>query len=249
MILLYHKISREKKTIWYVTDNAFRKQMQYLRKSGKVVVPLKNYDPSNPRHVAITFDGGYDEMYETAVPILKEFAFEYDIFLIGDYVGKDNSFDTGEPLEKFLSVEHLKEIVATGGAHLQWHTNSHKKVDSISNKADWIAELTIPNWIRDIDRLGFTYFAFPFGGNVDWQFEEVKKRFDGALLVGGGVQNDRYRLSRVVIFEDTDFILLTGSAVARCLRRVELCIKERRVLKTSLKKMMRGRVRLFGLLG
>lgn len=219
MILLYHKVSRQKKTIWYVTGETFRYHMEMLKKRGKIVVPLKDYDPHNKKHVVITFDGGYDEMYDVAVPILKEYGYEYDIFVIGDYVGKDNSFDVVEPLENFLTIDHLKEMVRSGGAHLQWHTNSHKSVDAIVGRKEWISELTVPAWIRELDPAGFNFFAYPYGGNAQWQYDEVKARFRGALFVVGGSDTDIYKLNREKIFETSDMAFILASPAEKLLKR------------------------------
>lgn len=237
MILLYHKVSRQRKTIWYVTELTFRRQMELLRKSGRIVVPLKDYDPHNKKHVAITFDGGYDEMYDVAVPILKEFGYEYDIFVIGNYIGKDNSFDVVEPLENFLMIPHLKEMVQTGGAHLQWHTNTHKRVDAFTDRQEWISELTIPDWIRDLDPTGFIFFAYPYGGNAQWQYDEVEKRFRGALFVDGGSDFDLYRLNREMIFETTDMRMLLASRIGRLTLRIVRSIKDGSLPKKLLRKI------------
>lgn len=126
---------------------------------GKKIVPLSLYDPLNPKHIVITFDGGYEEMMTEGVPLLQEYNYPYVIFVIGNYIGKDNSFDTVEPLENFLSVSQLQKVVMCG-RHLQWHTNSHPHISDIKSQNQWIEELTIPEWIKLIDVKGFTHFAY-----------------------------------------------------------------------------------------
>lgn len=238
MILLYHKVSLSCKSIWYVTKDRFYKQMSDLRKMGKVVVPLDKYNPENPNHVCITFDGGYDEMYDVAVPILKKFGYEYDIFVIGNYVGKDNRFDVNQPLENFLSIEHLQDMVARGGAHLQWHTNSHRRLGPKVTMEEWIEELTIPTWIRQLDPTGFKFFAYPYGGNAPWQYDEVRKRFDGALFVRGGSDFDKYRLNRVVIYDATDMKVVFAGRMMKFLRRLRNCVKNHQVLAAIKRRVM-----------
>ena len=54
-ILMYHKVAPENPTIWWVTVDQFWNQMQEL--SSYQVVSLDDYDPKDPTHVVITFDG------------------------------------------------------------------------------------------------------------------------------------------------------------------------------------------------
>ena len=58
MILMYHKVDLAALSSMWVTVDAFRRQMLALQPFD--VVTLDEYDPTNPRHAAITFDDVYD---------------------------------------------------------------------------------------------------------------------------------------------------------------------------------------------
>ena len=103
MILTYHKIFPEVKTKWWVTPDTFYRQMVDLK--NKQVVYLDDYDPNNPNHAVITFDGIYQNMWEYAVPILKHFGYPFELFIIGKTIGGDNAFDSVEPLTQFADAE------------------------------------------------------------------------------------------------------------------------------------------------
>src|SRR3972149_637812 len=114
MILMYHKIALEAPTLWWVTADAFWLQMEQLLRY--TVVPLSNYDPLNPRHVVITFDGVYENVYTYTLPILRRFGYPFELFVIGDMIGKGNEFDQPvEPPARFASVVQLKTMVKHGG--------------------------------------------------------------------------------------------------------------------------------------
>jgi len=68
MILCYHKVHPIEKSIWWLSADAFYKQMSALR--SRKVVYLDDYDPSDPDQVVVTFDGVYDNVLQYAVPIL-----------------------------------------------------------------------------------------------------------------------------------------------------------------------------------
>src|SRR5687768_4653453 len=98
MILLYHKVALEAATEWWVSADAFDRQMAAL--SAYEVVHLADYDFANPRHVVITFDGVYENVYDYAFPLLRKWGYPFELFVTGDYIGGDNAFDAIEPLAR-----------------------------------------------------------------------------------------------------------------------------------------------------
>ena len=113
MILLYHKIHPETKTLWWVTPNAFYQQMLDLK--SKKVVYLDEYDASDPDQCVITFDGVYDNLWKYAVPILQHFGYPFELFIVGSLIGQGNEFDTVEPYAAFADKATLVKMVAAGG--------------------------------------------------------------------------------------------------------------------------------------
>lgn len=96
----------------------------------------------------LTFDGVYSSVYKHK-DILKPSI----LFVVGDYIGKDNSFDTGMPHETFCTWEQLKELESEGHT-LGWHTHSHPDLTKLSYQ-EAKKEMTAP-W-------PCTDFAYPFG--------------------------------------------------------------------------------------
>lgn len=174
------------------------------------MVYLDDYDPANPDHVVITFDGVYQNVLQFAAPLLAEFNYPFELFLSGDHVGKDNAFDridqrtglpTHEPITQFATKEELKQLVELGG-RLQWHTRSHAnltKLDAAAIKR----ELTVPTTLAKLDPQGFTWFAYPHGEFNDQVVELVQQRFSGALSVVQGNDRDPYRLNRITMTNET----------------------------------------------
>ncbi|MBW8015853.1 MAG: polysaccharide deacetylase family protein [Planctomycetes bacterium] len=76
VVLYYHDIKKEHAL-------GFRKQMKYLADTYKVVKPseIKSTDPDNHEHlVAITIDDAFKNVYENALPILKDFDLPAAVF-------------------------------------------------------------------------------------------------------------------------------------------------------------------------
>lgn len=203
-ILLYHKIDKKRKSVWYVTPKIFEKQMKSLK--GKRIVYLDEYDPMDENNFVITFDGVYKDILKYAAPILKKLNYPFELFITGNYIGKDNSFDSSEPLEYFANEQELKQLMNLGG-RLQWHTNSHRKFDSNLSLNDVEYECQIPKNILnlDINKNGFKWFAYPHGELTSDKISIIKKYFRGGVSCYQGDNKDIYQLNRIMCFESTKF--------------------------------------------
>lgn len=200
MILMYHKIHPSSPSMWWVTVNDFYRQMSEI--SSKEIVYLQDYDPKNPNHVVITFDGIYKNVLEYGLPILKYFDYPFELFLTSDYIGLDNAFDSVEPIAPFVNYEELQLLVANKG-RLQWHTKSHLNLKHIKDLDVIITELTVPEKVKQLDVSGFTWFAYPHGEFNELVIQEVQKRFEGAVSCIQGNNDDKFVYNRLTVVNDT----------------------------------------------
>jgi peptidoglycan/xylan/chitin deacetylase (PgdA/CDA1 family) len=201
MILMYHKVDLEDHTVWWVNVDNFYRQMKEIK--SKKVVYLDDYDPKNPQHVVITFDDGYTNILQYALPIMEKFNYPFEIFIIGNYIGKQNSWDLNEPITQICSVADLVEIVKRGG-RLQWHTKSHLNLGKIRDVNLIRSEFNIPKKLKKIDPKGFKWFAYPYGIFSDEVISVVKKKFYGAVSCADG-NNYEYQITRLAVKNDTTF--------------------------------------------
>ena len=129
-VLVYHKV--DDKVEWGLTrvrPNAFRRQIKYLQEHDYKFVTiseLKNASQSD-KVVAISFDDAYQSAYTHAYPILKEINAPATIYVITDYVGKDNLWDlnVGNIIFQHISWEELQEL-SDNGWEIGSHTLSHR---------------------------------------------------------------------------------------------------------------------------
>jgi len=202
MILMYHKIAPTTPTMWWVSINDFYRQMSEL--SNKNVVYLDDYDLDDVNQVVITFDGIYKNIIDYALPILKHFNYPFELFLTSDYIGKDNQFDSVEPLCEFVSTKELKELVRYKG-RLQWHTKTHKNLKEVYDIEIITKELTIPKQILQLDNKGFNWFAYPHGEYNNEILKAVKRKFKGAVSCNQGNNDDKFTLNRLTVLNETSF--------------------------------------------
>ncbi|MGB9697807.1 MAG: glycosyltransferase [Thermodesulfobacteriota bacterium] len=184
--------------------------MEELRRCQ--VVYLDEYDPNNPDQVVITFDGIYENVFTHAFPILKKFGYPFELFIIGNFIGKNNSFDQGEPLINFAGSAQLRSMVQHGG-RLQWHSWSHPDLSKINKKEEIESEIFIPAHIRDLDPKGFAWFAYPHGRVPSFGQQIIKDFFKGAVLCDQGKDYDLYNLKRITVTNKTSFAKSTVSLI------------------------------------
>lgn len=75
-------------------------------------------------------------------------------FIMGDYIGKDNSFDKGMPYEKYCSWEELIYLKNKYDIEFGWHTWTHRDLTTL-NDEEIIRECTAPFETK--------LFAYPYG--------------------------------------------------------------------------------------
>ena len=132
-ILMYHRVDRVKGDRLVVSPEAFREQMNWLRRNGirvvdlEALVELLPYPERMANQVAITFDDGYLDNYLHAWPILRSFQFPATIFVSAGLIGTDQQIPAhraGAAPAKLLSWEQLKEMAEdhiTVGSHSLTH--------------------------------------------------------------------------------------------------------------------------------
>lgn len=122
----------------------------------------------------LTFDGVYKNVYHNKAAFKDHHAI---LFVMGNYVGGDNSFDKGMPLEEYCDWNEIMEMVTEFGWDLGWHTWSHPDLTKCDTD-QIIREITPP--------IPMKYFAYPYGKfNVEVEIL-VERRFEASFGVNEG---------------------------------------------------------------
>lgn len=170
-VLFYHRVAEEHPNAWTISFAQFRRQMDWLRARFDVVsleeAQRRIATQQNDRPaVAITFDDGYADNCDTAVPWLLESEIPFTYFVTSGHVRSGEPFAhdvaAGQPLSP-NTVEQIRALAAAGvevGAHSRTHANLAQLTDEqglcdeiVGSKCD--LEAIIDHPVR--------YFAFPFG--------------------------------------------------------------------------------------
>ena len=94
-ILYYHRVSADRDPL-AVTPDAFRRQMDAIAETGHRVVDLYEIDdlqlgPGEAAY-ALTFDDGYRDVLENALPVMREHGFPSTVFVVPGAIAGETAF-------------------------------------------------------------------------------------------------------------------------------------------------------------
>lgn len=173
-ILMYHEVSPKALPDfrkYVVTPDAFARQMRWLHTAGYVPVDLDallDYRAGKVRlkgrPVVITFDDGYRDCIDYAVPVLKQYGFTAVFYLVAGLMGQPSRWL--RPIKGFtldlIDWETARRL-AEAGFQIGSHTSSHPHLTDLGVEARE-AELCQSRQILE-QHLGrpVRHLAFPFG--------------------------------------------------------------------------------------
>jgi len=151
----------------HVTPSQFKKQIDYLIGQGYNLVTLTDllYRYSDdPLAIAITFDDGYEDIFDYAFPILQEYNIPATIFLISSYIGKFNKWDANLGWIKFKHVnsEEITKLIQAGW-EIGSHGVSHRSLKGLT-KRELESEIGgSKKYLEEKFNIKVSFFASPFG--------------------------------------------------------------------------------------
>jgi len=174
IILMYHMISEprsEKERRYVCMRSRFANHMRFLRKQGFNVVSLEavgkylhGKETLPERSVAITFDDGFRNNYENALPTLREFDFPATVFIVSGMVGKTNSWMTAEGYpERHLMGWHEIEEMGKNGITIGSHTINHRRLSALGCEGAKNEIEASKKSLEDMFGTAINHFAYPYG--------------------------------------------------------------------------------------
>lgn len=135
-ILTYHSLDTTGSVI-SMAPEVFREQMAWLAESGVQVVSLDRVREAQDS-VALTFDDGFRNFFDHAMPVLECYRFPATVFAVSDFCGGRNDWpsqprNTGIPILDLMRWDELEQI-ARAGISVGCHTATHPKLSSVSDE-------------------------------------------------------------------------------------------------------------------
>lgn len=133
-IIMYHSVLKEKSGTYIISPEVFEKDMKLIKEKGYETIfisDLINYVyqdgklPSKP--IVITFDDGFYNNLEYAVPILEKYNMKAVISIVGKYTDDFTKADETNSVYGHLRWKDIQELMKKGNIEFQNHTyNLHK---------------------------------------------------------------------------------------------------------------------------
>lgn len=253
-VLTYHSVSRHRRHETTCSPEAFERQMAFLARETNVLSltdlvagGVSPPDPSKPT-VAITFDDGYADNLEIALPILDQHRLTATFFALAGYVGTGQCLPHDRRLPgkaaRLLSWDEIRALHGRGMA-IGSHGITHCRFAALDDDA---LRREISDSRRRIEaelNAEVRLISFPYGRALDYDaraLREVRNAgYAGAATAQYGwnaLRGDMFELRRIGIeSSDTIFTMrakLDGALDLLALAETRLCRRLMRLVNRVL---------------
>ena len=171
-VLMYHSVSdgpTASTRALSVRPAMFDAQLRYLRDQGfsgltfgELCQRRRGGQPLPARPIVLTFDDGYADLIEEALPIMIEQGFPATVFVTTGWLQGAARYAAGTPPDRMLAWGQLAAL-SSAGVEIGAHSHSHPQLDQISEPRLRV-ELTSSRRLLE-DRLGNPVYslAYPYG--------------------------------------------------------------------------------------
>lgn len=205
-ILMYHNISDDVLDPWAVSPQVFAAEMDWLAKHEYSVLSLQqalvdlHSGGVRKKVIVLTFDDGFVDFLENALPILSKYQFPATLFIVANEVGGTSRWRSPElqrPLLGWEDIQHIAKIGYEIGSHGMYH----RDLTALSSE-DLEEEINhSKKLIEDYIGASVNSFSYPWGAHNVREINAVRKAgYNCAVTISGKWENDpetdRYRLQR-----------------------------------------------------
>ena len=224
-VLLYHHVGPEREGTMRgltVSPERFEKHVRWLARRGyKGICPsdwlrwrqMGKGLPEKP--VLITFDDGYEDLFEHALPVLRRYGFGGAVYVATKLLGGTNAWDEarGWGTMRLMTAEQIRFWV-TQGIEFGAHSRTHADLTSLDAR-----ELTqeVAGSASDLESLlgmRAVSFAYPYGLRNERVHECVRGAFDLAFIADdqdegvNDLHTDPHLLLRTMVQSDDSLLAL-----------------------------------------
>ncbi len=225
-ILGYHQIADAHNDL-AVRPERFREQLERVMDLGVEPVPLTAVpgmleSPVEGRYLCVTFDDGYRDNLEAAVPVLEELGIPATIFVPTEVIEGRAGYTWFEDPPAALSWEEIDGLVQAGLVDVQSHTRTHVRLPHVDDDRAWEE---IAGSKRDLEqRVPYEVTSLCYPAGLHGPRDVAYTRDAGyrlGLATSPGVNEhgqDPFRLNRTLLYWSDrmgDFLAKMGGCVDR----------------------------------
>lgn len=209
-ILMYHSVSRVSRDPNHVCVQPWRfaQQMQHLRRRRLRGVSIRELlvavaAGKGRGLVGLTFDDGFDDYIDHALPVLRRFGFTATLYPVVDLLGKVNQWDRASrgPVIRVADGEQLRALRGTG-TEIGSHTLTHVRLPLLDDEQLEREVVESRERLEGILGEEVRGFCYPYGDQDERVVEVVRRAgYDYACAYQTHVRWDRFTLPRTHVGE------------------------------------------------
>jgi peptidoglycan/xylan/chitin deacetylase (PgdA/CDA1 family) len=221
VILFYHRVAQQQDNPWTIANHRFETHLRWLGRRYEFISLAETQRRlrdgcSHQPAVSITFDDGYADNCEFALPYLIKHRIPCTYFVSSHNVLEGHPFphDVQNGLPLRTNTEDQIRALAAAGIEIGTHTKNHVDLGKVTDPAALNSEIVSSReQLESVIQRPVRYFAAPYGfpNNISVRAIELIRAsgFKGFCSAFGGYNHpgqDTYHLRR--IHGDPEFIRL-----------------------------------------
>ena len=197
---------------YYISPHRFNRMMRWFVTAGYKTATTAQWlkDELSKKQVLLTFDDGYDDLYEHFLPIAIEHHLTAVIFLVANHVAGSNVWDqkSGLRARNLLTWPQIREMQKYG-IEFGSHTLTHPFLPDISDEKLRCELVESKRRLEDALGVEVTTFAYPYGGvdrRVRSAVADAGYKLAFTTLPGPNWWNDPFCQLRAEVNEHTSLL-------------------------------------------
>jgi peptidoglycan/xylan/chitin deacetylase (PgdA/CDA1 family) len=172
-LLTYHHVGSRPPRVrlkgLYVSPKLFSQKIAELKSEGYETDAFGTIQSSQPnaKRVFLTFDDGFADVFENALPVLRQHRFRSIQFLVADLLGKTSQWQasSGEVPGLLMDKAQVKDWLGAG-QEIGSHTSTHPRLIQISPSQAREEISGSKKKLEDTFGIAVEHFCYPYG---DWK--------------------------------------------------------------------------------
>lgn len=219
-MLMYHSVQPYQWDPFLITvrPDRFERQMRWLYRSGRRGVSMCELLAARSAGTAtdlvgLTFDDGYRDFVEHALPVLRRYRFTATTFVVAERIGGHNDWDADGPDKQLMTEDEIRRV-ADAGMEVASHGLRHVRL-SAASQSTLHAELVHSRKILEsVTGRPVRGFCYPYGDLSAEVVEEARRvGYDYACAVGRSALEGRHAIPRTYVGDRDAWLRLTAKSL------------------------------------
>jgi len=171
VVVAFHRVHEDRDVYGLSIDRrTFQRYCEFFQRHFKViplgefVAKLERGEPLN-RHLAITFDDGYRDNFDNALPVLEKLALPATFFVVSQWIGSNVvPWWDAHGTQPWMTWDQVREL-RRRGFEIGSHTRTHSDLGSITGPFALKEILGGRLEIEERLEARIDLFAYPYGGS------------------------------------------------------------------------------------